>query len=182
MMQCMQVNPTNHNHSRRFQRQPTTQSRNPNQCKYCWTHGWCNHFGRDCRSKAEDHRDEVTIENRMGGSTRNIHPEWLIERKIVAVDNDNHSNNHIIKSTSRHTYVAHKTKKSVHAVAKADTGASKHYFAPRGKRTLLHIKKLTSSPNIHLPNNETIHATETGKLYIHPSLTESALQVQIFPN
>ena len=75
MMQCMQVNPTNHNHSRRFQRQPTTQSRNPNQCKYCWTHGWCNHFGRDCRSKAEDHRDEVTIENRMGGSTRNIHPE-----------------------------------------------------------------------------------------------------------
>ena len=112
---------------------------------------------------------------------KNINPEWLIERKIVTVDNNNHSNNNIIKSTSRHTYVAQKTKTSIHSVAKADTSASKHYFAPRDKRTLWHIKKLTSSPNIHLPNNETIQATEIGKLHIHSSLTELASQVQILP-
>ena len=70
MMQCMQVNPANYNQSRRLQRQPTTQPR-----KYCWTHGWFNHFGRDCRSKAEGRRDEATKDNRMSGSTRNILPQ-----------------------------------------------------------------------------------------------------------
>ena len=75
MMQCMQGNSANPNPLRTFQRQSSTRARNPNQCKYCWTHGWCNHFGRDCRSKAEGHRDEATKENRMGGSTRNINPE-----------------------------------------------------------------------------------------------------------
>ena len=48
MMQCMQVNPTNYNQSRNMQRPSTNQPHNPNQCKYCWTHGWCNHFGQDC--------------------------------------------------------------------------------------------------------------------------------------
>ena len=73
--QCMQVNPAEDNTYRRPPIQSTTQPRNPNQCKYCWTHGWCNHFGRDCRSKAEGHRDEATRDNRMGGSTRNILPQ-----------------------------------------------------------------------------------------------------------
>ena len=64
-----------YNPLRTFQRQSSTRARNPNQCKYCWTHGWYNHFRGDCRSKAEGHRNEATKENRMGGSTRNINPE-----------------------------------------------------------------------------------------------------------
>ena len=39
--------------------------------KYCWTHGWCAHSGMDCNSKAEGHKEEATLENKMGGSTKN---------------------------------------------------------------------------------------------------------------
>ena len=53
-------------------RQPTGVPSNSNQSKYCWTHGLCNHFGRDCRTKADGHRDEATRHRRMGGSLRNI--------------------------------------------------------------------------------------------------------------
>ena len=76
MMQCLPVN-DNNTQGRRSTRsnRSSTQPRNPNQCKYCWTHGWCNHFGRDCCSKAEGHKDEATKENRMGGSTRNLLPQ-----------------------------------------------------------------------------------------------------------
>ena len=76
-MQQMQTNngtnnpPTFHRQYRRTQNSQATTS-NPNQCKYCWTHGWCNHYGRDCRSKADGHQDAATCNNRMGGSTRNI--------------------------------------------------------------------------------------------------------------
>ena len=74
-MQCMPINPDNNNRNfrrgRRNQHQATI-PRNPDQYKYCWTHGLCNHFGRDCRSKAEGHQDEAIKENCMGGSVRNI--------------------------------------------------------------------------------------------------------------
>lgn len=43
-----------------------------NTSKYCWTHGACNHHGRECRHKAEGHQDEATFDNRMGGSNRNL--------------------------------------------------------------------------------------------------------------
>ena len=36
--------------------------------KYCWTHGCCNHRGADCNNKAPGHKDEATIENKIGGS------------------------------------------------------------------------------------------------------------------
>jgi hypothetical protein len=39
-----------------------------NRNKYCWSHGGCNHKGRDCKSKREGHKDEATFFNRMGGS------------------------------------------------------------------------------------------------------------------
>ena len=70
-MQCMPINPANNNgnfrRGGRNQRQ-STRPRNPNQFKYCWMHGLCNHLGRDCRSKADGHQDEATKENGMGGS------------------------------------------------------------------------------------------------------------------
>ena len=36
--------------------------------KYCWTHGGCNHEGKDCTTKALGHKDEATKENKLGGS------------------------------------------------------------------------------------------------------------------
>ena len=57
------INPTN---------DPRRKKRNPNQLRYCHTHGACNHDSPDCRSKAEGHKDEATFQNQMGGSTKNI--------------------------------------------------------------------------------------------------------------
>eukprot|EP00957_Ditylum_brightwellii_P106109 8094301-Ditylum_brightwellii.AAC.1 len=41
--------------------------------KYCWT---CRvqmyHHGKNCNNKAEGHKDEATIDNRMGGSEKGI--------------------------------------------------------------------------------------------------------------
>ena len=74
-MQCMSNNTANNSGNPRGggrnQRQ-NTRTRNPNQCKYCWTHGLCNHFSCDCRTKADGHQDGATKENRMGGSVKNI--------------------------------------------------------------------------------------------------------------
>ena len=58
--------------SKRKQNSRAQQPRNQYQSKYCWTHGLCHHLGKDCRTKAEGHKDEATVENRMGGSTKNI--------------------------------------------------------------------------------------------------------------
>ena len=38
--------------------------------QYCWTHGWCAHAGADCKGKAEGHKDEATLQNKMRGSTK----------------------------------------------------------------------------------------------------------------
>jgi uncharacterized phage-associated protein len=37
--------------------------------KYCWTHGRGNHEGPNCNNKAPGHKDEATMDNKMGGST-----------------------------------------------------------------------------------------------------------------
>ena len=36
--------------------------------KYCWTHGACDHEGKDCFRRALGHKEEATKENKMGGS------------------------------------------------------------------------------------------------------------------
>eukprot|EP00978_Attheya_sp_CCMP212_P016364 scaffold42800_cov52-Attheya_sp.AAC.5 len=39
---------------------------------YCWSHGMCKHSGAICKNKKEGHKDAATMENKMGGSTRNM--------------------------------------------------------------------------------------------------------------
>ena len=48
------------------------QPRNQFQSKYCWTHGLCHHHSKDCRTKADGHKDNATLDNRIGGSSKNI--------------------------------------------------------------------------------------------------------------
>ena len=36
--------------------------------KYCWTHGACDHEGKECNRRAPGHKVEATKENKMGGS------------------------------------------------------------------------------------------------------------------
>lgn len=70
MMQMMQDMNT------RLQSMETPRTNRPssNTGKYCWSHGGCNHYGRECNSKKTGHKDEATFSNLMGGSTRNVRP------------------------------------------------------------------------------------------------------------
>ena len=43
-----------------------------NQMKYCWTHGACNHWSPNCRTKAGGHQDSAIFQERKGGSTKNL--------------------------------------------------------------------------------------------------------------
>ena len=65
MMQSMmsQMNQMNNNNSsNNYNRNIRSNGgRNPNQSKYCWTHGRCSHTGQECRVKADGHKDEATI-------------------------------------------------------------------------------------------------------------------------
>ena len=45
---------------------------NQSELKYCWTHGLCIHNGKECKNPMQGHQSDATLENRMGGNTRNI--------------------------------------------------------------------------------------------------------------
>ena len=40
--------------------------------RYCWTHGACDHWGRNCRNKAEGHVDEADFNNTRGGCMKGV--------------------------------------------------------------------------------------------------------------
>ena len=44
---------------------------NPYLTKYSHTYGLCNHDSPDCQTPAEGHKNEATLQNYMGGSTKN---------------------------------------------------------------------------------------------------------------
>ena len=46
--------------------------RRQNLTKYCQTQGLCNHSSPECQTPDEGHKMEATLQNLMGGSTRNI--------------------------------------------------------------------------------------------------------------
>ncbi len=74
-MQQMSMNQQNNNFNPTWQ-QPNNQFNgggpNKRQKKYCWTHGWCFHDGKECTRKAQGHQDAATITNRMNGSSRGV--------------------------------------------------------------------------------------------------------------
>ena len=37
--------------------------------KYCWSHGACNHDGKNCKKQKEGHKDTATFTNQMNGNT-----------------------------------------------------------------------------------------------------------------
>ncbi len=54
---------------------PTTKKskrRTNNLTQYCWTHGLCSHTGGECRTPADGHKPAATLQNRLGGSAKNI--------------------------------------------------------------------------------------------------------------
>lgn len=75
MMQMMQNNMNNMQNTNNFNSNNNNYNRNKGnggrqERKYCWTHGYCFHSGKECTRKAQGHKDNATVNNRMNGSTR----------------------------------------------------------------------------------------------------------------
>ena len=50
----------------------STHGRTPK--RYCWTHGCCPHWGKDCTEKKEGHKNDANFRSRKGGSDKNRRP------------------------------------------------------------------------------------------------------------
>ena len=59
-------NNNNHNNNRR------NNNRYNKNGRYCWTHGACDHWGRNCRNKANGHIDEATFNDYRGGCMNRV--------------------------------------------------------------------------------------------------------------
>ena len=72
MYQITQQNITDGSTTNRRSNTKAKQSRNQFQSKYCWTLGLGHHHSKDYRTKADGHKDNATLDNRIGGSSKNI--------------------------------------------------------------------------------------------------------------
>ena len=89
---------------------------------------------------------------------------------------DNHSKYthcHYVKSEIPPTYT----------IAKADSGASNHYWRPNDVDSLQQLRNNKSGPQVKLPNNEIIRATQTGNInFSHCPLSNSGTKAHVLPN
>ena len=68
-----------------------------------------------------------------------------------------------------------------HIIAKANSGASKHYFTQRDVAALTSIKTVNNGPRVNLPNGTIVQATKSGTIPLHSSLTCNATKAHVFP-
>ena len=66
-------------------------------------------------------------------------------------------------------------------IAKADSGASKHYIREEDKNILCDIKNDPHGPTVQLPNDATITSTESGFLPLTSDLSTTAKKAHILP-
>jgi hypothetical protein len=64
-------------------------------------------------------------------------------------------------------------------IAKADSGASCHYFMAKDKNVLANLHATPFGPTVTLPNNTSIQATHAGQLPFHSSLSKKATTAHI---
>ena len=62
----------NNNNNRWNNNNGKNNNNNNNLTHYCWTHGLCSHTSAQCHSPMENHQSNATMDNCMGGNTRNI--------------------------------------------------------------------------------------------------------------
>ena len=67
-------------------------------------------------------------------------------------------------------------------VAKADSGASKHYFRPQDATILHAYRPIQHGKPVHLPDGCTIHSTHQGLLPLLPTLSPTAKTVSVLPS
>ena len=66
-------------------------------------------------------------------------------------------------------------------IAKADSGASRHYFTMDDKNALTAVRRAMNGPQVSLPNGIQVQATETGNIPLHSSLSTKATTSHVSP-
>ena len=67
-----------------------------------------------------------------------------------------------------------------HVIAKADSGATSHYWRKTDAHTLLDVQATSHGATIQLPDSSTISATAVGRLPLPAYLTVSATNTHVF--
>ena len=70
---------------------------------------------------------------------------------------------------------------SPHVVAKGDSGASDHYVCFADRHFLTNICSIPAVP-ITIPNGDSITATHTGHLPLHPAISDWAKTAKVLPS
>ena len=65
-------------------------------------------------------------------------------------------------------------------VAKADTGASQHYFRNQDTAALENLQPVSFGPVVNLPDSTSIQAQKQGNVLLHPSLSHNATTSHVF--
>eukprot|EP00957_Ditylum_brightwellii_P126667 9654784-Ditylum_brightwellii.AAC.1 len=66
-------------------------------------------------------------------------------------------------------------------LAKADTGASQHYWTHCNVKLLTKVTSMINGPMVKLPDSTVIQATHRGPTPLHPTLSDQAQQAHSFP-
>ena len=134
---------------------------------YCWSHGRTfnhNHTSKNCRFQKPGHKEDATLHNKMGGSTKQC-GEWLCG--IIQKDNKNDT----LKSSSIHNASCISIPSSQTHSAIVDSGCTEHYFPP--STPVLNLETNSNDFNVILPDSSKITATHTASVPI-PALNEIA--------
>ena len=151
----------------KVQNKPQKKKRKRLLTKYCHTHGLCNHDSPDCHTPAEGHKNEATLQNRMGGSIKNI--SWK-EGPVNSNNVDCKINNFTKDNTIP---VAQPNNNAINL--KAESGASKHFVKTVNKKILLDIQKAHST-TVVLPDETNLRTEQKGTLPISNLLSKEAQQ------
>ena len=152
--------------------------------KYCWTHGHCNHTRSSCESKAPGHKNEATMENKMGGSTYGciLTNTW----RGGTIELTDETNNNQVKNHLSHSIVVppsstiQTTNRSYADILKADSGATGHYLRKSKEKILSNLQNATpSDTTIRLPDQRKIKPSTTGNLPI--PLPSKATKATVYP-
>ena len=72
--------------------------------------------------------------------------------------------------------------KEVSVVAKADSGASRHYIKEQDAKVLHNVKLDSNGPTVLLPNNASITSTKKGHLPLVSQLSHEATTAHVLPD
>eukprot|EP00957_Ditylum_brightwellii_P163565 12453605-Ditylum_brightwellii.AAC.1 len=65
-------------------------------------------------------------------------------------------------------------------MAKADTGATRHYWTLKHDNVLEDVQNIHNGPRVTLPDSTTTQANKKGTIPLHPALSTEATMVHAF--